>query len=266
MTMPPSDPHQNEEQDTQQNEGSVPRSPIRPSAAEPLRKPIMPSMPKPVVPAPITPDHTATQEIDLTLPPDQRAAQAIERLRRKLSAIAEEYAQGKINRAQFDAIYHRYQEQRRITEMLVQRNPETDAWQSVVKSGHTNYLRDRFESHIESYALYHMNRQEQIIRTGHVQIPDDQINPILAQLKTLTQSHGPQPAAHRVLPNRRWVFFVPGYYSLAVVIFSIEPASAQIKMVQDIHHDFERANEQMLRREKYDLRSMVFPHRALFEL
>lgn len=243
-----------------------PRSPVRPSQEEPLRNRLMPSMPQPTMPDPDQRDPTPTEEIDRTLPPDQDPTQALARLRKKTAAVVDEFARGQINRAQFDAIYQRYQEQRRIIEMLLARDPETDAWQSVVKSGHTSFLRDHFKARVESYAIYHINQQAQIIRTGHVQVPDEQVTPILRRLKAAKQRNQTLSPAHRTLSDERWMLFLPGTFSLALIIFSSQPATAQINLVRDIHQDFERANWTTLSRPSFNLREMVFPHRALFEL
>ena len=244
-----------------------PLSPIRPQADDSAGKHLMPTIPKPSIPAKhSTSELTATEAIDSSQGPVDKAVEALERLRQKMAAVAQEYDDGKINRAQFDAIYQRYQEQRQITERLVERDPETGAWQSVVRPGHTSFLREKYEAKVESYAIYHLKKQEQIVRTGHIQIPDKQVLPIVHRLNSVTRQNAQPRSANRILEDERWVLFIPGKYSLAVVIFSLEPSLAQIEHVQDVQNDFERANNQLLQRIDYDLRQMVFPHRALFEL
>lgn len=244
-----------------------PLSPIRPQADSTAEDRLMPSIPKPSLPTKrATSDLTATEAIDSTQGPVDKAVEALDRLRQKMAAVAQEHDEGKINRAQFDAIYQRYQEQRQITERLVERDPETGAWQSVIVPGHTGFLREKYEAKVESYAIYHLNKQEQIVRTGHIQIPDQQVLPIVHRLNKVAQRNAKPRAANRILEDERWVLFIPGKYTLAVVIFSLEPSIIQIEHVQDVQNDFERANNQLLQIENYDLRQMVFPHRALFEL
>lgn len=242
-------------------------SPIRPQSDDGHDSRLMPTIPKPSIPTKRpTSELTATEAIDSTEGPVEKAVEAVERLRQKMAAVAQEYDEGKINRAQFDAIYQRYQEQRQITERLIERDPDTGAWRSVVTPGHTGFLREKYEAKVESYAIYHLERQEQIVRTGHIQIPDQQILPIVERLNRVSQRNNQTQSANRILEDERWVLFIPGKYSLAVVIFSLEPAQSQIEHVQDVQKDFERANNQLLQRTDYDLRQMVFPHRALFEL
>lgn len=240
-------------------------SPVRPEVPA-QRQPILPSIPKPTRPeVPVRADPTPTEEIDLSRSSQERAIAALDRLRQKMSAVAEEYAQGKLNRAQFNAIYRRYQEQRDITERLIQRDPKTGAWQTVVQPGLTGFLRDHFQAKVESYSVYDLHTARQIIRTGALQLPNNQIMPIIAKLRAIIRQQGNPGIARRQIHEDRFVVFIPGLYTVSVVVFSLEPAIAQLEMIQDMHSDFERANIQVFTGEHINPHEMVFPHRALFE-
>jgi hypothetical protein len=78
----------------------------------------------------------------------------LESLRGKMEGVAHDYASGKINRAQFNAIYGRYDEQRKIIERLLERDPESEAWQQVANSGHTAFLLSHFQSRPLYYIIY----------------------------------------------------------------------------------------------------------------
>ena len=88
------------------------RSPVRPSLPkQPEQELPPPSVPSPPIPAP--PESPTNPN------------SALNTLRRKMELVSDEFAQGKINRAQFNAVYKRYSEQRTIIERLVERNPMT---------------------------------------------------------------------------------------------------------------------------------------------
>jgi len=195
----------------------------------------------------------------------QRAEDALINLREKMAQIAAEFADGKLNQAQFDAIYSRYSEQRDITERLLARNPDSQAWQSVIQPGHTQFLKQQFEARVLSYAIYDQETGEAINLTGSVTMKHAQVTAVLNRLKAVSQARGNPGPAQRVLPNERCVLFMPGERAVAVVIFSRVPAPIQIDRIQDIHRDFERANQHTLHRRDYINSRMVFPHRALFE-
>ncbi len=266
----PSDKEEGRESSEDQLISPVPgynMSPIRPQGPDADRQPIMPSVPRPSRPEiPTRDDPTPTEEIDLANSSQEQAAvAALERLRQKMAAVAQEYAQGKLNRAQFHAIYQRYQEQRDITERLLKRDPKTGAWQTVVQPGLTGFLREHFEAKVESYAIYHIESGQQIIRTGTLQLPTHQAEAIMKKLKFVIGQRGNPGMARRRIGNDRYIVIVPGEYTVAIVVFSLEPAIAQLEMIQDMHRDFELANRQVLSDQHLDPREMVFPHRALFE-
>lgn len=243
-------------------------SPIRPHSPQPVREPIMPSVPRPSRPdLPHGKKPTPTEEIDLARSPEEKAKVALDRLRQKMTKVAEEYAAGKLNRAQFHAIYQRYKEQREITERMINRDPQSGAWQNVVQPGLTGFLRKHFESQVESYSIYHIMLERPIIRTGALQLPQRQVLPVLKRLQRLVSNdvdHTPR-VAKRKLRDDRYVVLVPGRLTVSAIVFSLEPAIAQLEMVRDIHDDFERANAMALNENRLNPRDMVFPHRALFE-
>lgn len=238
-------------------EDDSPVSPIRPAVNDDIQPqaPLTPSVP----------DRKATSELS---PREQlqRVEEALINLREKMSQVAAEYAAGTINQAQFDAIYTRYSEQRDITERLLARDPGTDAWQSVIQSGHTQFLREHYEARVISYAIYDQVTAALISVTGPLQIKSAQARAVIARLRAVRERRGDNPGpAQKKLADGRTVLFVPGALSVAAVIFSRTPAAGQVNRVQDMHRDFERANQHALRQQDYATGRMVFPHRALFE-
>lgn len=245
------------------------RSPIRPENPDPPRPRLKPSVAKPTKPNPPTREmprlNVNAAGGDTTLSPAEKAERAINTLREKMAKVAEEYSEGKINQAQFNAIYQRYSEQREITERLLQRNPDSGAWQSVVQTGHTNFLRDHFEAKVVSYGLYRIDNGVQITLQGKWRLPMEQLSPILGKLRRLVAEGNIPGAASRSLKDERWVMLIPGHFTASVAIFSLEPAPIQRQLMEDIHRDFERANQRLLAEGEFDVAQLVFPHRTLFE-
>lgn len=240
----------------QPHDDAPPVSPIRPVVHDDVQPqpPLTPSVPEPKIVQRLTPREQM-----------QRAEEALINLRQKMAQIATEFSHGKLNRAQFDAVYSRYSEQRAIIERLLARNPESQAWQSVIQPGHTTFLMSHFEAHTISYAIYDQVTFELINITGTFQLESTQIEAVLIRLQTIMNERGDPGPAQKKLGGERSVLFVPGSYTTAAIIFSREPSRAQINRVIDIHHDFERANQHALRNRDYTVEQLVFPHRALFE-
>lgn len=190
---------------------------------------------------------------------------AIEELRHKMEMVARQYASGEINRAQFNAIYGRYNEQRVIIERLVERNPENTTWQQVATQGHTSFLLSHFEARALYYITYRLDMATPLMMGGSQQ-PDIEkhIEPVLRALQQST-NRPKAGLARKALESGRWLVLAVGKYAVTMVLFMLEPSKTQLQRVRDLHMDFERANHHALDRRTNSLHRMVFPQRALVE-
>ncbi|MFQ3566028.1 MAG: hypothetical protein SNJ59_03425 [Aggregatilineales bacterium] len=229
-----------------------------------LRSPVRPTPPPDAAPAP-RPREDATRPVppedDMPTNPDS----ALRNLRQKMEQITGEFASGRINRAQFNALYRRYSEQRIIIERLMQRNPETEAWRQVIGTrGHTTFLRSHFEAQPLYYATYMHDRTEPIHQGGSP-LGDNTFVVRIVQAVWQLRDRPKVGVGRRPLPGGQWLILAVGEYAITAAIFSLEPSLAQARFVRDLHLDFERANLAMLERRWLDADQLVFPQRALLQ-
>jgi hypothetical protein len=164
-------------------------------------------------------------------------------LQRKMTALADDFSQGKINRQQFDAVYAHYRDQRQLIEGLI-RSMAADAWRKAVTPGQTGLLMDRHAARLLSCALYDNPTAALLAASPRFQIDAEVVAPVIAaHLQAVSRgthaSSLPAPADH-------WLHFVPGQYSTLVVVFTREPARSQWQFLHDLHHDFELASAKRL--------------------
>jgi hypothetical protein len=241
--------------------------PKPPSSDSPgsLRSPIRPTRPQEEFRAKAPPTPKAPPPDEPTpKPPAQNPVEALEQLRQKMEEVATDFARGKINRAQFNAVYGRYNEQRDIIERLLQRDPENDAWRAVAAPGHTGFLIDQFEAHA-LYLLVFLHNQPRPLLWAGSQPPDGPT--VIQMLKTLwsMQNRPKQGTARKETKKGQWLLLTLGELAVTIVLFSLEPAVLQINRVRDMHADFERANRILLERGITSPERLVFPQRALIE-
>jgi hypothetical protein len=209
------------------------------------------------MPAPTRPDPTPT------LNPDDPQA-ALDSLRRKMEVVANEFAQGKINRAQFNDIYGRYSEQRTIIERLIERNPQNQAWKQAAAPGHTSFLRDHFEARLQYYLVYQHNIPTPLMMGGKYQPNMDTIGGVLRALWGM--SNRPKIGlARKDMGDGQWLVLALGEFAVTLALYVLEPSIAQANLVRDLHADFERANQRALAKGTRSLDRFVFPQRALTE-
>jgi hypothetical protein len=140
----------------------VTEQPPKPTSEDPgsMRSPIRPSRPESDFPEkmPLMSAPATETESQMKTPLPKNPSDALEALRLKMEIAASEFSQGKMNRAQFNAVYARYSEQRSIIERLIQRDPGGQAWKAVAAPGHTRFLMDHFEAHTLYYIVFLHNR------------------------------------------------------------------------------------------------------------
>lgn len=189
---------------------------------------------------------------------------ALDALRRKMERVANQFAAGVINRAQFNAIYGRYNEQRTIIERLTERNPENQAWQQVATPGHTSFLMSHFEARILYFVVYRINMPALLMMGGQQQPVMAEIEPALGAL--INMPNRPRVGlARKAMGKGQWMVLALGEHAVTIVMFMLEPSAAQLNRIRDLHSDFERANRMALQRNTQSLDKMVFPQRALVE-
>ena len=229
------------------------RSPVRPNTpkqTEPLKPPVQPSSV-----APETPTEHATPNPTI----------ALNTLRRKMEEISDEFANGKINRVQFYALYKRYNEQRTIIERLLERNPNSDAWKQVISvKGQTGFLRHYYEAQPLCFLVYRHNQITPISVGGKRPPQPVLVQPVLKQVWGMP-NRPKTGLGRKPLGETEWLILALGEYAATAVIFSLEPSAAQARVVRDLHADFERANQAALARGWIVPERMVFPQRALIE-
>jgi len=251
------------------DESSSLRSPIRPVHPE-VEDPTRPAAPPArsgliAKAAQISTDKAMAQADSATpdkMPENPQAA--LELLRRKMEIVANEFGEGKINRAQFNAMYGRYGEQRTIIETLLKRNPENPAWKQAAAPGHTSFLRQHFEARLVYFLVYQHNIPTPLMMGGKQQPNMDQVSGVLQALWKMNKR--PKIGlARKEMGSGQWMVLALGEYAVTLAMFMLEPSVAQATLVRDLHNDFERANRRSLSNGTRSLDRFVFPQRALAE-
>ncbi len=226
------------------------------------RSPVRPPQPDaPQVasePTPPEPDETFPES-----PLDPKAA--LSALRHKMELIADEFAQGKINRAQFNAVYKRYSEQRTIIERLIERNPSSEAWRQVIGvRGQTGFLRHHFAAQTQYFLVYRNDELQPLLVGGRQKPHEAAILPVIKHIWSLP-NRPKLGLGRKPVGETNWLILAVGAHATTVVMFANEPSIAQAQLVRDLHADFERANQAALARGWLAPERMVFPQRALTE-
>jgi hypothetical protein len=196
----------------------------------------------------------------------KQAKVAVDHLEQKMSRTAEEFGQGRINNAQFQAVYMRYAEQRAMIERMRSSDPSSLAWRDKMPArGETAFLRKQYAAHMVG-CLIVQNAQAKIIRTfGTFDLQGDLLTPMLSNLQRPLIDSPDKRQRSTQIEGGRWVSIAPGEFTTTIAIFSHEPSAAQRTSLADVHQDFERANYRVLKLGQIQPSRLVYPQRMMFE-
>ncbi len=197
---------------------------------------------------------------------DGEAWQYLERVREKASRLAEEFAQGQVNRTQFEELYAHYQKERRAVERLLTLHPSSDAWRMAVTEGESVDIRRRLAARVLGYAVY-ANRDHAPLRVcgEFATLSHKWVLSLLARLGRENDEPYVVGRFDTGSDDAACLYVVPGELAMLIVLFTSEPASVQVQLLEDLHRHFEQANHRVLARPLYQVSDLVFPYAAALE-
>jgi hypothetical protein len=190
------------------------------------------------------------------------------RVRNKLTTLVEDFAQGRVNRAQFEVLYAHYQKERDAVEKLIATQPSSDAWRMAMTEGQSVVIRRRLAARVLGYAVYADQDPTPLRTYGELASLNEE------QLASLLNYVDPKDKEQPFIivndfdmgsEEATCLCVVPGELAVLFVSFTTEPARVQIQLLKDLHQHFERANYRVLARSFYKPSDLVFPYAAAFE-
>ncbi len=227
---------------------------------EPVEAEIAPA--ESALPTPEPEPEASPAPIPITLDPAEDLTQMLTALDQKIARLEQDLQQGRINASQYRAIHRHYVEQREVALRLRQAYPESDRWRVVLEEGKTTFLMQLNEAVCLGFALYDMSTRERLFVEGR-------LPPAAEEAMALLRTFGPigtEASAGRMLATQAEdgsaLLLIPGMFTAALVVFSQQPPSWQVRALREVHRNFETANRTPLTRG--DRGSLIFPDLTRF--
>lgn len=196
---------------------------------------------------------------------DEDGEAYLERLRAKMERTARDFATGLLNRAQFEELYAHYQEERANVEFLLQIYPETDEWKTAVTEGHSVAIRRRHQARVVAYSIYDNDSSLPFYTFGDFKMESELVVGMLSGFRSASAEILGSGLRKTEVEDGKALFFVPGRHTTLVALYSSDPSPIQLRALEDVHRDFETANEEILERGGAETWQLVFPHRPVLE-
>jgi hypothetical protein len=188
---------------------------------------------------------------------DQGAAY-LARVQEKTNKLAEEFAQGVVNRAQFVSLFEHYQKERQTIERMLEVSPED--WRQAASEGKSMMIRQEHSARAIGFAIYE-NASGMPIRTlGMFDLDPALMVPMLSSYREATREMFGSRLRSTQIENGRWVCFVSAPITTMIALFNTEPAARQLHNLQDMQDFFEKANRPRLTAQPMQTEGLVFPH------
>lgn len=191
-------------------------------------------------------------------PSDSGAEDYLQRVRAKINKLAEDFAQGTINRGQFQQLYSHYQRERQTVENLIEARDEQ--WRNQVTEGASVVIRQKHLARARGYAIYENDSGMPITTLGEFELDPALVVPMLSSYRAATQEIFGAGMRSTEIEGGRWLCFVPGRHSTLMAVFSSEPADKQRQVLEELHRLFEKANERPLAASPVHADELLFPH------
>ncbi len=197
--------------------------------------------------------------------PEENAQVYIERVRKKMSKLAEEFATGMINREQFQELFDHYQKEMRTIETWLDTWPGSDAWRKARTEGKSVAIRRRHQARVIGYAIYKNDSGMPIATIGEFELDAALIVPMLSSYRSATREIFGAGMRSTQIENGNWLCFVPGELTTLMTLYTTEPSANQLSKLDDLHRLFERANRNFLNEDVVDASNLALPHKSLLK-
>lgn len=180
----------------------------------------------------------------------------IDSIQAKMRRLADEFAAGEINREQFYKIYEHYQAQINLAAGMLDHASTLPP--EGLSSGETITIRKQWTAMAKAAAVYYHANGDLLETIGEFDIPMGTLLEAFAEIAEHARQEGAAVPQTRHI-GREWLLFVPGKHSTVVMLFSAEPVNRQVAIVQNMHRDFEIANDAALTSGQTHAAKLVYP-------
>lgn len=188
------------------------------------------------------------------------AQQYLLKLQDKIGRLADDFANGTINRQQFQELYAHYQREMRTVETLLQVSEGENEWGDALQEGESVLIRQQHAAKATGYAIYENSSGMPISTLGKFEVDPALFVPMLSSFRSATAEIFGGSIQATAIEGGRWLCFVPGKFTTMMAIFTAEPAQKQLDFLEQLHHLFEKANRALLADSPVNVSELVFPH------
>ncbi len=192
----------------------------------------------------------------------------ISQTRTKMEQLVEDFADGKLNREQFQMLYDRYQTQINGVKLILMEN-DPSMWSTALDTQETLALRKKLLAKAVGLVVY-LNKTGTLLDTlGKFEVDGTNVAKLMQKFKEYVDKHGEPTSSHPTeiryrqmvveLPPYDWMFIAKGLLTTTITRFSREPTQDQRETMIRLLRDFEMANTSHLKKPNVTVEDLAMP-------
>jgi hypothetical protein len=182
------------------------------------------------------------------------------KIQAKINRLAEEFASGTVNREQFQQLFEHYQRERTTIQNWRDSTAAAGDWKDISNEGKSIVIRSQHTAKVLGYAICTNEAGMPLTTIGDFDIDPDLAVPMLSSYRSATKEIFGGEMRSTEIEGGKWLCFVPGESTTMLALFTREPARRQLKIMEDLHRLFEKANRRHLSASRIDPDALAFPH------
>ena len=182
----------------------------------------------------------------------------IRKVHQKIDRLVGDFANRKINSAQFQELYSHYQLEIRRIEAVAAVWPSE--WKEAATEGDSLVIRKQHMATAQAYAIYENDSGIPLASLGRFNLDPALVVPMLSSYHSATKEIFGAGMRLTEIEGGQRLCFVQGEYTTLMAIFSNEPIPSQLEYLDTLHRHFEGANRPALTSPPVDVSKLIFPH------
>lgn len=183
----------------------------------------------------------------------------------KMTLCVEDFAGGKINRAQFQQLYAHYEREIGVISQLLAEAEDPDEWRRFVTEGESVVIRKRHQARSIGFAIYDNDSGMPVETLGEFTVDSALLVPMLSSYRSATTEIFRAGMRNTQMENGQWLCFVPGRLTTLITLFTQEPAEQQLEVLSRMHDHFEIANRSALESHTAQPGELALPFLAILK-
>jgi hypothetical protein len=200
------------------------------------------------------------------IPLNEDAHHYLTKVRNKINALAARFAEGTLNRRQFEDLYSHYQAEIQLIEQYLNTDPESDAWKQAVTDGQSILIRRKHAARFLGFAIYDHESGIPLHTAGEFGIDSGLFVPMLHAYRSAAKEIFGSMVRSTQIEGGKWLCFISGKLTTTIALFSTEPSRTRLETLEHLQLVFEQANQNSLNQPLIDPDQLVCPQAYYLQL